>query len=474
MAVHDGERRRLDDAFALALGDALPRVALAGGVEIDPVRLQPLGIRLRHRPERLEALRERRRDVRIRVDRRDAGDEVDAVSPAKAGHHIFYEQRAHLHAAEVLQRADVAAQIRLQPVDRRRTAVHLAEAGVLHRDDRRVVDRAARRTTDLLEHHHRLPVRFLRRDLRLSVLDRPAGGELELEAQPLVQEPAAPDDALLGAVAPDEALHLLQVAVAVGRELLRAGFGLAHRRLHTLHAILRLRMRLQPVGHALAVARLFDASERRQHPRNARGIPARARRVADAEAVRLRFVVSTVFQQEQPQPRAAGLRDGRSAGGEDRRADQADLRERGLRVLRRRVPRGDVPDLMAEDTGQLRLVVQEGEDSARYIDVAAGKRERVDGRDVRDGEMPGQARTFGRLRELHADGRHVLLQRAVVVRTHFLPDLDVVLLSERDLLLLAHEGELALARRGVRRAGTGETQCRQDGPPEGGHYRFTH
>src|SRR6185436_9370065 len=156
------------------------------------------------------------------------------------------------------------------------------------------------------------------------------------------------------------------------------------------------------------------------------------------------------------------------------RADEANLRERRFRILRRRVPRGDVADLMAEDAGELRLVVQEGEDSARYIDVAAGKRECVDGGDVGDGEVPRQARAFGRLRELHADGRHVLLQRAVVVRAHFLPDLDVVLLAERDLLLLAHEGELALARRGVRRAGTSETQRGQHGPPEGGHYRFTH
>ena len=44
------------------------------------------------------------------------------------------------------------------------------------------------------------------------------------------------------------------------------------------------------------------------------------------------------------------------------------------------MPRGDVADLVAEHAGELRFVVQEREDAARYVDVAAGQRERVDRR----------------------------------------------------------------------------------------------
>jgi hypothetical protein len=90
-----------------------------------------------------------------------------------------------------------------------------------------------------------------------------------------------------------------------------------------------------------------------------------ARAVADAEAVGLRLVVSTVLQQEKSETRAAGLRDRRPAGGKNGRADQADLRQRRLRILRRRMPGRDVPDLMAQHAGELRLVVQECEDAER-------------------------------------------------------------------------------------------------------------
>src|SRR5690606_34931639 len=51
-----------------------------------------------------------------------------------------------------------------------------------------------------------------------------------------------------------------------------------------------------------------------------------------------------------------------------------------------------------------------------------------------------------------AHARDVLLERGVVVDAHLLLDLRMGLLSQRDLLGLAHEVELALARRRVRRA----------------------
>src|SRR5262249_46410545 len=42
MAVHDGERRRLDEALALLFGHALPRVTRTGPIEVDPGPLHAL------------------------------------------------------------------------------------------------------------------------------------------------------------------------------------------------------------------------------------------------------------------------------------------------------------------------------------------------------------------------------------------------------------------------------------------------
>src|SRR5262245_45566080 len=58
MPVHDRQRRRLDDSFTLALGDALPRVAGTGGVEADSVGMNVLRLRRGQPAERLQALRE--------------------------------------------------------------------------------------------------------------------------------------------------------------------------------------------------------------------------------------------------------------------------------------------------------------------------------------------------------------------------------------------------------------------------------
>src|SRR5919201_105492 len=67
--------------------------------------------------------------------------------------------------------------------------------------------------------------------------------------------------------------------------------------------------------------------------------------------------------------------------------------------------------------------------------------------------MPRKVRAIGDLREAEADGAHVLLELAVAVDAHLLADLGVLRLTDLNLLVLAHERELALARGRIRCAG---------------------
>ena len=83
------------------------------------------------------------------------------------------------------------------------------------------------------------------------------------------------------------------------------------------------------------------------------------------------------------------IRDARTARHEDAAQDQANLSAGRARVLLGRVTCRDVPDFVTENSGELRLVLQEGHDPTRDVDVAARQRERVDRRHIDDGEMPG-------------------------------------------------------------------------------------
>ena len=360
---------------------------------------------------------------------------------------------ANAGAAEILQRSLVSAHECIEPVDRRAPAAQRTEAGAFHLSQRDFLNGTACRALDDLKQHHRLLPGFLRDDLRLTVRHVPSGREFDREPQVRMQKRGAAHDALIRVVAVDDAVNPVQIPVVIGPEPFSALLRFTHGRLHALHAILRRRMRLQPVRHALVVARLFDPAERRQHLRNAVGIPAGARHVLHAEAVGLRFVVAAVLQHQQTETALAELRERTRRRHEDAAENEPELRAGRSRVLLRCMTRRDVSDLVAEHAGQLRLVLQERQDAARYIDVAAGQGERVDGGDVDDGEVPRQVRTLGELREAKADVADVLLKRAVAVDAHLLADLGVLRLADLDFLVLAHQRELTLARGGIGRAG---------------------
>ena len=204
-------------------------------------------------------------------------------------------------------------------------------------------------------------------------------------------------------------------------------------------------MRREPVGDAAPVRRLVQPRQRRQHVGDAVRIPSLLGRVAHAQPIRFDFVVSAVFQEEDAQRRAAEARERIRRRHEDAEREQAQLSGRLLRVLPHAVARGDVADLVAQDAGQLRLVVEIRQDAARDVDVAAWQRKRVHGGGIDDGELPRQPWALGGAGQPHADVRDVALQPVVLVGRHLALDFSRSLTPELQLLLLGHQRDFLLA-----------------------------
>ena len=103
-----------------------------------------------------------------------------------------------------------------------------------------------------------------------------------------MDERGAADDPLIRVVAVDDAVDRAEERVLVAHETGVPRGRLLHDGRDVLDPLQRIRMRLEPVRHALArPRRLVETSERRQHLGHARGIPVRACRVADAELIGL-------------------------------------------------------------------------------------------------------------------------------------------------------------------------------------------
>ena len=284
-----------------------------------------------------------------------------------------------------------------------------------------------------------------------------------------MQEIAAAHDSVLRVVAVDQPVDAIQVGgprdperrrIDVRQQAVDGGG-----RLH--HPLPRLRVGREPVGNAPPVAGLGDARERGEHVADAVRVPARRYGVLRAQPVGLALVVASEPEHQQSEPVARGVSEAGAAvrrahrRDEDLRREQAEVRAERAAVGLHGVPRRDVGNLVAEHAGQLGLVVQVGHDAARQVDVAAGKREGVDGRRVDDGEMPVEIGPVGdrgqRVPHLLDEG----LQALVRVDAHLAPNLDVRLATDGELLRLADRHELAVAGDRVRGARGGDRRARQ-------------
>ena len=132
-------------------------------------------------------------------------------------------------------------------------------------------------------------------------------------------------------------------------------------------------------------------------------------------------------------------------------------------VLLGGVTRRHVPDFVPQHASQLRLAVEKRHDAAREIDIAARQRECVDGRHVYHREVPGKIRAFRGARQTQADVFDVPLEFGVVVDAHLPPHFGIHLLTELNLLRLAHQREFPLTGRRIRRARREQRHRRDNG-----------
>jgi len=213
------------------------------------------------------------------------------------------------------------------------------------------------------------------------------------------------------------------------------------------------RMGGEPVGQAAAARLARHAVEHAEHLEQLSRLVGLAGHVAQAELVGLVLVVAPELQEQQAQslldqaPILLQLRH------RDHPDQQPTHRELLLAHLLRGVAAGHVPDLVPDDTRELRLGAEVRQDAARDVDEATGQREGVDGRIVHDLEAPGQPGPLGGGGQPLADPIDVGLDLGVRVQAVGGHDLGVRSAAHRELLGFAHQHQLLLAGGGVRGAG---------------------
>ena len=163
------------------------------------------------------------------------------------------------------------------------------------------------------------------------------------------------------------------------RKLARAG-----------HTIRTVRMGARPGRHRIGLPSLDPGGERlvivqlAKHRRHAIGVIARSGGVADTQAVRLILLRAAEPEGVELCPGACDASQD-VAAGEPAYSRRQKPAQGSSRVALVGMPRGDVPDFVAEHRCELRLAVHQGEQLAGDIDIAAGDRERVLDRRIEQG-----------------------------------------------------------------------------------------
>ncbi len=219
---------------------------------------------------------------------------------------------------------------------------------------------------------------------------------------------------------------------------------------------------------------LAEPTEGAEEARTLGPVVAREPGVAHAGQVSFALGVPTVAQEEQLCARPPVVQDPLSHApspdgpAEHGRAEQPELSELRPRRLHRGVPPEDVPDLVPEHDGQLRLVLEVGHQPTGDVDVTARQRERVgDGRvehperERRVADLCGRVRVRVGARGEHVagDAVHVGRHTRVVVQTELGHDLGVGLAPDLDFLLPGVRGSLRLTGNEVGRGGCASREC---------------
>jgi hypothetical protein len=273
----------------------------------------------------------------------------------------------------------------------------------------------------------------------------------------------------------NDSVHVTAVGRRIDLEIpMRAGGGRARELRRADLAVARIGVGREEVRQRGA-GPLADPLQGGVRARNLPRVVARLGRVADTQLVRLGLVVAAVLEEQEAEPLLGDAAVGPESGDEDRARQDADPRDLLPRDLLSAVPGGDVPDLVAEHAGELRLGVHVGEDAAGDVDVAPRDGEGIHHRRVEDAEMPGERRQMGDLAQPLAHAVHVAL--------HFLVRIEAVLGDHGGIGLGTHlqlfpfrdQRDLFPARHGIGGAPADRLNGEEEGgkDPDRGHSRST-
>ena len=144
----------------------------------------------------------------------------------------------------------------------------------------------------------------------------------------------------------------------------------------------------EPTRERAAAGGFAYALQRREDARQLPRVIVLACHVADTKVIRLTLIVTAELQEGQIEPESDEVAVRDDFRGEDRAHAEADLGRLRPTELLRRVPAGDMSDLVSQNPGELCLRVEVREDSARHVDEAAGQGEGVHHRVFNDLEAP--------------------------------------------------------------------------------------
>jgi len=314
--------------------------------------------------------------------------------------------------------------------------------------------------------------------LRRSIIDCPALRYRKLEFERRMVKGVGLNVALARILAEDQAVDARQILGTVDCKTAARELGLPFPGFvpHRPDAIFGIGVGREPLRQTAAGAPLVHALKGLEKGGHTVGVVEGFARVLDTQVVRLPLIITAEFEKKHADAETGDIGVLPELFREHRTEREPDLGQLLLGIVIRGMARGDMTQLVAENTGQLGLVVEIGENAARHIDVAARHSKGIDHIGIEDLERIGQIRTVRYLGHLLTNAVDVGCQGGIVIEAIGGDDLGVGLLTESNLVALGEQHKLTLS--GHRIDGTGDQPADQqqrcyDGNPACMAFHFT-
>jgi len=280
-----------------------------------------------------------------------------------------------------------------------------------------------------------------------------------------VKEDILPEEPLPGVFAEDHSVQPLEKVVLPHSK--PCGISGTHGCQDTRLPVLRKRMGRGPLRGPATLAVPVQGAERPEDRGQLAGVVPGLAHVPNPQIVGLVLRIPAVLEEEQAEARPHQVPELLELGAEDHSQPEPQLGELVATHSAHRVAGRDVADLVSQDPDEFRFGAHVREDAPGDVDESAGHGEGVHERVVHHPEGPGKVRALRCPGHGHPQAPDVALEGRIRVHAHLGYDLGIVVLAHSDLLGLAHQGELAVARRRIDGAGPHQEGKDQESPQPG-------